>query len=223
MAWPVDEFTVTDPTTGLEQIVSISLPVRHAGLDEMPLLVCLDGPWVFGTVRDATRIMSMGGEAPEAAVVGLSFSDRSMGEYLRQRARWYTPTPWVPPEITGVKGIEAHECGRAAEYLAVIQDTDPAPGRGRASRWDTGLAAMADRPQLQRPVRAADPVRGPDRLRPVAAGQPVDLVGRPGGPGRGSGLRRGKRRSSGRPLRLLRITGGGGEPGPAVPDGWQRR
>ncbi len=123
MAWPVDEFTLTDPTTGLEQIVSISLPVRHAGLDEVPLLVCLDGPWVFGTVRDATRIMSMGGEAPEAAVVGLSFSDRSMGEYLRQRARWYTPTPWVPPEITGVKGIEAHECGRAAEYLAVIQDT----------------------------------------------------------------------------------------------------
>lgn len=123
MAWPVDEFTVTDPATGLEQIVSVALPVRHAALEEVPLLVCLDGPWVFGTVRDAARIMSMGGEAPEAAVVGLSFADRSMGEYLRQRARWYTPTPWVPPEVTGVKGIEADECGRAAEYLSVIQDT----------------------------------------------------------------------------------------------------
>lgn len=122
MAWPIDEFTVTDPATGLEQIVSVALPARHARLDEVPLLVCLDGPWVFGTVRDATRIMSMGGEAPEAAVVGLSFTDASMGEYLRQRARWYTPTPWVPPEITGVKGIEADECGRAAELLAIIQD-----------------------------------------------------------------------------------------------------
>lgn len=122
MAWPIDEFTITDPTTGLEQIVSVSLPARLASLDEVPLLVCLDGPWMFGTVRDATRIMSMGGEAPEAAVVGLSFADPSMGEYLRQRARWYTPTPWVPPEITGVRGLEADECGRAAELLSIITD-----------------------------------------------------------------------------------------------------
>jgi predicted alpha/beta superfamily hydrolase len=77
---------------------------------------------MFGTVVDATRIMSMSGEAPEAIVVGLSFSDRSMSEYLRQRARWYTPSPWVPPAITGVKGVEAHECGRADELMAFIGD-----------------------------------------------------------------------------------------------------
>ena len=122
MAWPVDEFTITDPATGLEQLVSVALPVRHAALERLPLLLCLDGPWVFGTTCDATRIMSMGGEAPEAAVVGLSFTDSSMGEYLRQRARWYTPTPWVPPEITGVKGVKADECGRAGELLTAIRD-----------------------------------------------------------------------------------------------------
>ena len=121
MAWPTDEFTLTDPATGCDHLVSVALPVRHGSLESMPVLVCLDGPWVFGTVRDATRIMSMGGEAPEAAVVGLSFTDRSMGEYLRQRARWYTPTPWVPPEVTGVRKIAADECGRAAELLTFVR------------------------------------------------------------------------------------------------------
>ncbi len=145
MTWPVEEFTLTDPMTGVEHLVSIALPVRHASLERMPLLLCLDGPWVFGTVRDATRIMSMGGEAPEAAVVGLSFTDTSMGEYLRQRARWYTPTPWVPPEVTGVKGIEAAECGRAVELLAFIRDhllprveADHLGGATVSERWLIG-------------------------------------------------------------------------------------
>lgn len=145
MAWPTDEFTLTDPATGVEHLVSVSLPVRHASMERLPLLLCLDGPWVFGTVRDATRIMSMGGEAPEAAVVGLSFTDPSMGEYLRQRARWYTPTPWVPPEITGVKGVVAEECGRAAELLAFIRGTvmptveaDHLAGLGVSERWLIG-------------------------------------------------------------------------------------
>ncbi len=122
MAWPITEFPLVCDLTGLEHVVSVGLPVRHRSLEEMPLLVCLDGPWMFGTTLDATRIMSMSGEAPEAAVVGLSFADTSMGEYLRQRARWYTPSPWVPPTITGVKGVTAEECGRAAELQRFIAD-----------------------------------------------------------------------------------------------------
>lgn len=122
MAWSTSEFALTDDACGLEHTVSIGLPVRQAALEDAPLLLCLDGPWMFGSVLDATRIMSMSGEAPEAVVVGLSFADQSMGEYLRQRARWYTPTPWVPPAITGVKGVEAEECGRAAELMTFISD-----------------------------------------------------------------------------------------------------
>lgn len=150
MAWPVDDFVLTDPGTGVEHRVSVALPVRHAALERVPLLLCLDGPWVFGTVKDATRIMSMGGEAPEAAVVGLSFTDTSMGEYLRQRSRWYTPTPWVPPEVTGVKGIEASECGRAAELLAFILDhllpvieADHLGGTPISERWLVGHSFSA--------------------------------------------------------------------------------
>jgi predicted alpha/beta superfamily hydrolase len=122
MGWPVSEFNLTCDRTGVEHTVSVGLPVRHASLERVPLLLCLDGPWVFGTVLDATRIMSMSDEAPEAAVVGLSFADSSMGEYLRQRARWYSPTPWVPPEVTGVRGLTAQESGRAGELLEFIRD-----------------------------------------------------------------------------------------------------
>lgn len=150
MAWPTEEFTLTCPDTGVEHLVSISVPVRYDALEEVPLLLCLDGPWVYGTVRDATRIMSMGGEAPEAVVVGLSFTDRSMGEYLRQRARWYTPTPWVPPTITGVKGVEASECGRAAELLSFVQnhllptvEKDHLGGRSVSERWLIGHSFSA--------------------------------------------------------------------------------
>ena len=150
MAWPVEDFVMTDPATGVDHLVSVALPVRHAALDEMPLVLCLDAPWVFGTVRDATRIMSMGGEAPEAAVVGLGFTDRSMGEYLRQRARWYTPTPWVPPEVTGVKRIEADECGRAGDLLAFILDhliptveSDHLGGTAVSERWLVGHSFSA--------------------------------------------------------------------------------
>ena len=122
MAWTTHEFPLVCERTGLAHVVSVGLPVRHESLDQMPLLLCLDGPWVFGTTLDATRIMSMSKEAPEAAVIGLSFAEASMGEYLLQRARWYTPTPWVPPEITGVKGMKAQESGRAEELLTFITE-----------------------------------------------------------------------------------------------------
>lgn len=121
MAWPTSSFDLTCDRTGVTHRLQLGLPVRAAALTEAPLLFTLDGPWMFGTVVDATRIMSMSGEAPEAIVVGLSFTDASMGEYLRQRARWYTPTPWVPPVITGVRGLEADQCGRAAELLSFIE------------------------------------------------------------------------------------------------------
>jgi predicted alpha/beta superfamily hydrolase len=99
----------------------VATPNRYRAVDDpFPLLVVLDAPWMFGTVVDATRIMSMSQEAPEAVVAGLGFATDRMSEYLRQRARWLTPTPWVPPAATGVRGVEAHECGRAAEHTAFV-------------------------------------------------------------------------------------------------------
>ncbi|MEM7324612.1 MAG: alpha/beta hydrolase-fold protein [Actinomycetota bacterium] len=150
MAWPTESFDLTCGTTGAAHEISIGLPVREAQLTEAPLLFTLDGPWMFGTVLDATRIMSMSNEAPEAIVVGLSFADRSMGEYLRQRARWYTPTPWVPPPVTGVRGLEADQAGRAAELLAFIEDQaipavlDRLPDSlGVSERWLVGHSFSA--------------------------------------------------------------------------------
>ncbi len=122
MAWTTSNHSLVCDRTGTAHHLQIGLPVRHQALDSMPLIVCFDAPWVFGTVLDATRIMSMSGEAPEAIVVGVGFAEDSMGEYLRQRARWFTPTPFLPPVESGVKGVAADECGRADELRAFVSD-----------------------------------------------------------------------------------------------------
>lgn len=120
--WTQREFALTCDQSGIVHEISVALPARYGAVDRPPLIVCLDGPWVFGTVRDATRIMSMSGEAPEAVVVGVGFGSDSMGEYLRERARWFTPTPYVPPRATGVKGLVAEECGRASVLTDFVRD-----------------------------------------------------------------------------------------------------
>ena len=122
MVWTSTDFTLTCDASGTDHQVSVTTPFRYDSMDAAPLILCLDGAWTAGTVRDATRIMSMSGEAPEALVASLSFTDATMSGYLRSRARWFCPTEWVPPEITGVKGIEATDTGKAPVYLAFIRD-----------------------------------------------------------------------------------------------------
>jgi len=122
MAWEEATYTLTCTMSGAEHVVTTATPFRYDKMDAAPLILCLDGSWTAGTVRDATRIMSMSGEAPEAIVVGLSFNDQSMSAYLRSRARWFCPTQWVPPEIVGVKGAQAEDIGHALTYLAFIRD-----------------------------------------------------------------------------------------------------
>lgn len=120
--WPTDAFDMTCQQSGTEYKITVSLPARFGTIERPPVIICLDGPWIFGSVVDATRIMSMSGEAPEAIVVGVGFAAGSMGEYLRERARWFTPTPFVPPPEVGVKGLTAHECGKAYVLLAMLAD-----------------------------------------------------------------------------------------------------
>ena len=121
MAWTSTHRTLTCAASGTEHALSVTTPFRYDSLDEAPLILCLDGAWTAGTVRDATRIMSMSGEAPEAIVAGLSFTDATMGDYLRSRVRWFCPTEWVPPEVTGVKDVTPEQTGKAAVYLDFIR------------------------------------------------------------------------------------------------------
>ena len=122
MTWTEHASVLTCAATGTEHALAVSTPFRYDALEAAPLILCLDGAWTAGTVRDATRIMSMSGEAPEAVVAGLSFTDDTMSAYLRSRARWFTPTEFVPPEVVGVKDIEASDTGDALLYLAFIRD-----------------------------------------------------------------------------------------------------
>lgn len=122
MTWHETSFTLTCDRSGVDHTVTVALPLRYERLESAPVLFCLDGAWVAGAVRDATRLMSMSGEAPEAIVVGLSFTDSTMSAYLRSRVRWYTPTQWVPPPEVGVKDIVAADAGHAETYLAFLAE-----------------------------------------------------------------------------------------------------
>lgn len=120
MAWTESTEVLTCDVSGVRHALQVTTPFRYDALDDAPLILCLDGAWTAGTVRDATRIMSMSGEAPEAVVAGLSFTDTKMSEYVRSRARWFCPTEWVPPTATGVKNASAEDLGKALIYLAFI-------------------------------------------------------------------------------------------------------
>ncbi len=122
MAWNQTDFTLTCATSGVDHAVNVTTPFRYESLEAAPLILCLDGSWTAGTVRDATRIMSMSGEAPEAIVAGLSFTDTAMSDYLVSRARWLCPTQWVPPAETGVKNASAKDLGQATVYLDFIAE-----------------------------------------------------------------------------------------------------
>jgi predicted alpha/beta superfamily hydrolase len=122
-AWPIRTHELRCERSGVEHLLWVATPNRYDRLDQpFPLLLTLDAPWMFGTVVDATRIMSMSREAPEAVVAGLAFATDDMAEYLRMRARWLTPTQYVPPAFTGAKGLVADECGRAAIHQAFVAE-----------------------------------------------------------------------------------------------------
>ncbi len=123
MTWPIRNHRLTCERSGVRHLVQVATPTRYEDKPDAawPVIVVLDGPWLFGTVVDATRVMSMAREAPEAIVVGISFDEPDMAELLRQRARWYSPTQWVPPIETAPAGIEAEETGRALELRDFIE------------------------------------------------------------------------------------------------------
>lgn len=143
MTWRRSEQVVSCDHTKIEHHITIDRPHRFAKLDDPVTIICLDGVWTAGTVRDATRLMCLGGEAPEAVVVGVSFSDESMKDYMVSRARWFSPTAWIPPAEVGVKDVAATDMGHAATYLDFLASTllpllETDHGIGTGERWLVG-------------------------------------------------------------------------------------
>lgn len=145
-AWGSDAFTLPGPAGEAEQHIDVALPARFDKIENPTVIVCLDAPWMFGTVSNACRIMSFGGEVPEAVVVGLSFVTESSSEYTNVRARWFTPTPFVPPPATGVKGIDKDYCGHGDAMIAFLADDlmpELARRYGDGPRWFVGHSFSA--------------------------------------------------------------------------------
>ncbi len=162
MVWIPKAHRLTCEATGARHIVQVATPPRYDLLPDRqwPVVVVMDGQWLFGTVKDATRIMAFDKDAPEAIVVGVSFDEDNPAELVRERARWYSPTAWVPPPEVGAGDIDASSAGRALELAhflthQVLPMID-AGLRTNDARWFVGhsfsalfgLRVLLDQPDL---------------------------------------------------------------------------
>lgn len=123
MLWETSTFALDCPVTELAWNIDVALPTRYGTIDSPPIIVCMDAPWIFGTVRDAVRIMSMAREVPEAIVIGVGFQAETNREHTRLRAQWFSPTPYLPPPETGVRDVTAEDCGRADRTIGFLEAT----------------------------------------------------------------------------------------------------
>lgn len=123
MLWETSSFALDCPVTELTWDIEVALPSRYGTIESPPLIICMDGPWIFGTTRDASRIMSMAREAPEAIVVGVGFQAETSRDYTRLRAQWFSPTPYMPPPETGVRDGAAQDFGRADRTIGFLEAT----------------------------------------------------------------------------------------------------
>lgn len=168
MGWPIRTESMVCEQTGLSFDLTVATPTRYEAKPDgqWPVVVVMDGAWLFGSTVDVIRLLSMERTVTDAIVVGISFAETEMAEYLRLRARWFSPSEFVPPEII-VSGVAAEETGRALE-LADFVEAQVLPwvdeefrttadrtlvGHSFSALW--GLRVMFDRPLFDAAVLAS--------------------------------------------------------------------
>lgn len=121
--WSHETLVLASSGTGRRYQVWIEAPGRYDPADDRryPVVVCLDGPWTFGVVRDAFRLLPLSRELPEAIVVGVAHDQPDLREVLQQRAADFTPTPADAPPATGVR-LAASELGGAGAFARFLAD-----------------------------------------------------------------------------------------------------
>ncbi len=118
-----DRFSISSAETGFDYAISVEVPNRYPGNPDQhyPVVICLDGLWTYGPVRDAFRILPLGRELPEAVVVGVGYRNADLREVLQLRAVDFTPTRFAAPEPTGVR-LPADEVGKAEPFRRFLLD-----------------------------------------------------------------------------------------------------
>lgn len=122
-AYRTQEIGLVDEASGHRFLIEVETPNRydHDPERRFPLVVCLDGLWTFGVVRDAFRILPLSRELPEAVVVGVTHVHPDLKGVLQMRAVDYTPTSAAAPAQTGVR-LPAEQVGQAARFRRFLLD-----------------------------------------------------------------------------------------------------
>lgn len=118
-----DRFSIASEKTGFDYAISVEVPNRYPTSPDKqyPVVICLDGLWTYGPVRDAFRILPLGRELPEAVVVGVGYDEPDLRQVLQLRAVDFTPTRFTAPEQTGVR-LSGDEVGRAEPFRRFLLD-----------------------------------------------------------------------------------------------------
>ena len=104
------------------RVVRVSLP---DGYDPdgppLPLVLCNDPQWTYGTTRDVCLNLAMARQMPKAVVAGVGWDAPTVRDVVRRRASAYTPTPGeFPPR--SVPAGDPPKAGGATDHLAWIRD-----------------------------------------------------------------------------------------------------
>lgn len=121
-AFVAEHRDLTSEATGRSYRITVEVPNRYPqGEKSYPVIVVLDGQWIYGVVRDAFRIMPLDRELPEAVVVGVAHNTPDFRDLLQERAADFTPTEASAPVGTGVR-LPATEVGGAARFRRALLD-----------------------------------------------------------------------------------------------------
>jgi predicted alpha/beta superfamily hydrolase len=130
-------FGVSSKHTGAEYVVRVATPPGYAEVDSaFPLLVVLDGAWVFGTAVESAGVQAMTGETRPVIIAGVStrgdlsthdvrrFRDYTPGlGMLRRGAREDNPVVDLLKERFVAAGLSPEEAmGGAPQFLAFLTD-----------------------------------------------------------------------------------------------------
>jgi predicted alpha/beta superfamily hydrolase/ketosteroid isomerase-like protein len=108
---------------GVPYQLLVAAPADAGPRERVPVVYLLDAYNQFGMVLQIYRILRLSGDVPPLVLVGISY-DGGWDDYIRIRARDFTPSPLSPTEVADRygRGLASYtpESGRASDFLELL-------------------------------------------------------------------------------------------------------
>jgi uncharacterized protein len=118
-----EQFDFKSAITGRDYRIYISRPLIPGPQSGYPVVYVFDGNGVFGTATEAARLLSAGGEARAAVIVGIGYPTESMPQVMTLRMKDMT-TPTTAERLASSRpspGETIANTGGLDDYLRVVE------------------------------------------------------------------------------------------------------